>query len=210
MSDRLSCVRPTGQGRGKQLLNNCYCARAPPETFKRDSWAAPQPSPALPSPALPSPRRRQAQVLARGERLRQEPRTMAKFCQVDGSRTRLVWLVGGQVWRAWDASLQAQHWSGFAAHRRPHPGLYRPNNTRTVVRTHCKGISIQSIFTFKRTSRLPAVTHISCHGSAGSKALAWALCITSGHAARPKDTSATFWQPLGRTPALQVTGLHNH
>ena len=26
---------------------------------------------------------------------------MAKFCQVDGSRTRLVWLVGGRVWRAW-------------------------------------------------------------------------------------------------------------
>ena len=135
---------------------------------------------------------------------------MAKFCQVDGSRTRLVWLVGGRVWRAWDASLQAQHWSGFAAHRRPHPGLYRPNNTRTVVRTHCKGISIQSIFTFKRTSRLPAVTHISCHGSAGSKALAWALCIASGHAARPKDTSANFRQPLGRTPALQVTGLEYH
>ena len=30
---------------------------------------------------------------------------MAKFCQVDGSRTRLVWLVGGGVWRAWDAPL---------------------------------------------------------------------------------------------------------
>ena len=59
---------------------------------------------------------------------------MAKFCQVDGSRTRLVWLVGGRVWRAWHAPLQAQHWSGSAAHRRPHPGLYRPNNTRTVAR----------------------------------------------------------------------------
>ena len=59
---------------------------------------------------------------------------MAKFCQVDGSRTRLVWLVGGRVWRARDAPLQAQHSSGSAAHRRPHPGLYRPNNTRNVVR----------------------------------------------------------------------------
>ena len=36
--------------------------------------------------------------------------------------------------RAWDAPLQAQHSSGSAAHRRPHPGLYRPNNTRNVVR----------------------------------------------------------------------------
>ena len=58
---------------------------------------------------------------------------MAKICQVDGSRTRLVWLVEGRVWRAWDAPLQAQHSSGSAAHRRPHPGLYRPNNTRNVV-----------------------------------------------------------------------------
>ena len=49
----------------------------------------------------------------------------------------------------------------------------------------------------KRTSRLPAVTHISCHGSAGSKDLAWALCIASGHAARPKDTSANFSAALG-------------
>ena len=31
-------------------------------------------------------------------------------------------------------ALQAQHSSGSDAHRRPHPGLYRPNNTRTVVR----------------------------------------------------------------------------
>jgi hypothetical protein len=78
MSDRRSCVRLTGQGRGKQPLNNCYCARAPPETFKRDSWgcAAAQPSPAQPSPAQPSPRRRQAQALARGERLR--PRQEAR------------------------------------------------------------------------------------------------------------------------------------
>jgi hypothetical protein len=83
MSDRRSCVRLTGQGRGKQPLNNCYCARAPPETFKRDSWgcaaAQPspaQPSPAQPSPAQPSPRRRQAQALARGERLR--PRQEAR------------------------------------------------------------------------------------------------------------------------------------
>ena len=44
---------------------------------------------------------------------------MAKFCQVDGSRTQLVWLVGGRVWRARDAPLQAQHSSGSAAHRRP-------------------------------------------------------------------------------------------
>ena len=38
---------------------------------------------------------------------------------------------------------------------------------------------------------------------------AWVLCITSGHAARAKDTSAMSLQLLGRTLALQVTGLHN-
>ncbi len=76
--------------------------------------------------------------------------------------------------------------------------------------THRKGIGIQSIFTSERTSRLPAVTHISCHGSAGSRALAWALGIAPGHASRSKDTSAISLQPLGRTPALQLTGLHNH
>ena len=135
---------------------------------------------------------------------------MAKFCQVDGSRTRLVWLVGGRVWRAWDAPLQAQHSSGSAAHRRPHPGLYRPNNTRNVVRNNTgKSISIHSIFTSQRTSRLPAVTHISCQGSAGSRALACALCIATAHAARAKDTSATSLQPLGRTSAPQITGLNN-
>ncbi len=37
-----------------------------------------------------------------------------------------------------------------------------------------------------------------------------ALHRASGHAARPKDTSANFRQPSGRTPALQLTGLHNH
>ncbi len=72
-----------------------------------------------------------------------------------------------------------------------------------------QGISIQSIFTSECTSRLPAMTHITCHGSAGSRAFAWALCIASGHAARPKDTSAISLQPLGRTPVLQVTTLHN-
>ncbi len=50
------------------------------------------------------------------------------------------------------------------------------------------------------------MTHISCHGNAGSRALAWTLCIASGHAARPKYTSTTSLQPLGRTPTLQVTG----
>ena len=55
----------------------------------------------------------------------------------------------------------------------------------------------------------PAVTHISCQSSAGSRALAWALCIASGHAAREKDTSAICLEPSGRTSALQVTGLHN-
>ncbi len=40
--------------------------------------------------------------------------------------------------------------------------------------------------------------------------LAWAICIASGHAARPKDTSTISLQPLGRMPALQVvTGPHN-
>ena len=129
--------------------------RGPPGTFKRDSWglrrqpspaqpspAQPspaQPSPAQPSPPLPSPtpststcsrRAAKAKAKARGK----SPRTMAKFCQVDGSRTGLVCVVGGRVWRAWDAPLQAQHSSGSAAHRRTHPGLYRPNNTRNVVR----------------------------------------------------------------------------
>ncbi len=43
-----------------------------------------------------------------------------------------------------------------------------------------------------------------------TRALAWALRIASGHAARTRDTSTISLQPLGRTPALQViTGLHN-
>lgn len=55
----------------------------------------------------------------------------------------------------------------------------------------------------------PDLTHISCHGSAGSRAFTWALCIASGHAARPKATNQGSLQPLERTPALHVTGLHN-
>ena len=119
--------------------------RGPPRAFRRDSWRLPpQPSPALPSPPgrdpFPSPtpststcsrRAAKAKAKARGK----SPRTMARFCQVDiSSRMRLVWLEGGRVWRALGAPLQAQHSSVSAAHRRPHPGLYRPNSTRTVVR----------------------------------------------------------------------------
>ena len=87
-----------------------------------------QPSPTLPCPPLPSPTpstntcsRRAATAKARSKYLR----TVAKFFQVVGSRTRLVWLVGGRVLRAQDTPLQAQHSLGSAAHRRPHPGLYR-------------------------------------------------------------------------------------
>ena len=72
-----------------------------------------------------------------------------------------------------------------------------------------KSISIHSIFTSQRTSRLPAVTHISCQGSAGSRALACTLCIATAHAARAKDTSAISLQPLGRTSTPQITGLNN-
>ena len=52
-------------------------------------------------------------------------------------------------------------------------------------------------------------THISCQGGAGSRVFAWTLCIASGHAAQARDTSVISLQPFGRTPALQVTGLHN-
>ena len=108
-----------------QLLS-CDGRTAPRNVQKRQLGAAPaaQPSPPLPSPtpSTSTCSRRAAKAKARGK----SPRPMAKFCQVDGSRTRLVWLVGGRVWRAWDAPLQAQHSSGSATHRRPHPGLYIP------------------------------------------------------------------------------------
>ena len=117
-------------------INQLLSCDGPPQRSKETAGGCAC-SPAQPTPPLPSPTpststcsRRAAKAKARGK----SPRTMAKFCQVDGSRTRLVWLVGGRVWRAWDAPLQAQHSSGSAAHRRPHPGMYRPNNTRNVVR----------------------------------------------------------------------------
>ncbi len=191
------------------------------ERLKETAGAASQPSPTQPSPAspaLPSPTPSTCSLRAAKAKARaKSPRTMAKFCQVDGSRTRLVWLVGARVWRAWDAPLRTQHRSGSAAHT-VHTllagdhirGCTGPTIRELKRGTHRKGISIQSIFTSERTSRLPAVTRISCHGSAGGRALAWALCIASGHAARPKDTSAISLQSLGRTPALQLTGLHHH
>ena len=77
---------------------------------------------------------------------------------------------------------------------------------------HTISISIQGRFTSERTNRLPAVTHIisaaRASRSAGSRALACALCIASGHAARAKGVSAFPLQPLGWTSALQVTGLN--
>ena len=54
---------------------------------------------------------------------------MAKFCQVDGSRTRLVWLVGGRVWRARDAPLQP------SIHRAlPHTGDHIRGCTGPTIR----------------------------------------------------------------------------
>ncbi len=76
----------------KITLNNYYRAGLP-GIFKRDSWGLPpaaQPSPALhsPAPSTSTCLRRAAKAKARGN----SPGTMGKFCQVDGSRTLLVWL----------------------------------------------------------------------------------------------------------------------
>ena len=84
-------------------INQLLSCDGPPQRSKETAGgrarSPAQPSPAQPSPPLPSPTpststcsRRAAKAKARGK----SPRTMAKFCQVDGSRTRLVWLVGGR------------------------------------------------------------------------------------------------------------------
>ncbi len=44
-----------------------------------------------------------------------------------------VWR-GEAMWRACDVPLQAQHYSGSAAQRRPQPELYGSKKTQTVVK----------------------------------------------------------------------------
>ena len=93
----------SGLGQMEIAINQLLSCEGPPERSKETAGGCrrspAQPAPAQPSPPLPSPTpststcsRRAAKAKARGK----GPRTMAKLCQVDGSRTRLVWLVGGR------------------------------------------------------------------------------------------------------------------
>ncbi len=159
-------------------------------------------SPAQTSPALPSPTPSTSTCPRRAAKARgKSPRSMTH------ERGWYGWYgggCGGHVVRHCRPSI-----GRALLHTGDHIRGCTGPKIRRLYRAHCKGISIQSMFISKRTSWLPAVTHTSCHGSAGSRALAWALCIASDHAAQPKDTSTISLQPLGRTPALQVTDLHH-
>ncbi len=131
-------------------------------TFKRDSWAGAacrqQPSPAQPSQAKPSqalpcfPSSTPSTSITKhllvssgkGKGKRQEHQSLLVrygklFRSMAQERGWYGWCGGGCGRRAWVVPLQAQHWPATYVcctlrNRRPHPGLYRPNNTRTVVK----------------------------------------------------------------------------
>ena len=145
--------------------------------------------------------------MARGKR----PRTMAKFCQVDGSRTLLVWLVGERVWRAYMGCAAtagpALYSSGSAAHSRPHPGLYRPKNADNsedpTVRASVSGPRHTHFRTHELAPCCTYVFHISClPGQCGKQG----PCVSALHRLRPRRSSKRYQcnslQSLGRTPAL--------
>ena len=196
-------------------INQLLSCDGPPERSKETAGGCAR-SPAQPSPAQPSPPLADAKhkhLLAssgEGKGKRQEPQDYGKI--LSGR-----WLTNAAGMAGRGAGVEGM---GCATAGPALIGLCRTQETTSGAvpaqqYAECseehtvKSISIHSIFTSQRTSQLPAVTHISCQGNAGSRALACALCIATAHAARAKDASAISLQPLGRTSAPQITGLNN-
>ena len=185
-----------------------------PGTFKRDSWGLPppaQPSPAQPSPPLADAKHKHLLASSgEGEGKRQEPQD---YGEILSGRwlTNAAGMAGrGAGVEGMGCATAGPAFVGLCRTQEITSGAVPAQQYAECSEEHTVKASASSpVFTSQRTSRLPAVTHISCQGSAGSRALACALCIASGHAARVKDTSAISLQPLGRTSALQITGVNN-
>ncbi len=104
------------------------------KTFiNRNSWGQPPAAPRSPSLLLiPIPPPSTSNCLRRRQRQEQSQEP-----QGYGTILSVRWLTNARGWcggHGMRHALQAQHSSGSAAQRRPHPGLYRPKNTRTVMR----------------------------------------------------------------------------
>ena len=125
-------------------INQLLWCEGPRNVQKRQlgAAAAALPSPPLPSPPRPSPPLADAKhkhLLAssgEGQGKRQEPQDYGKI--LSGRwLTNAAGMAGrGAGVEGMACALQAQHSSGSAAHRKPHPGLYRPNNYAECSEEH--------------------------------------------------------------------------
>ena len=96
-----------------------------------------------------------------------------------------------------EGATTAQHSSGSTAHRRPHPGLYRPKNTRIVARNSLQKYQHPVLIHLRTHKSAPCCDSHQLPGVEGSKALAWAPC--SRHTFRGQDRCRLMLtQRLGR------------